>query len=507
MTFREPAVLLGLALLPVAMLAYLAMQGRRRREAAAFGNPALLPDVVTARPGWRRHVPRALLLLALGRADPRRRAAAAQRRRAAAGGDRRARQRRLRLDARRRRRADRLDRRGRVGEGARRQDAEELPPRPRHVLRLRAAARRADDRPRRGRTARSSGWTPTAATAMGDGLARGLQAAQTPVPTQDGKGTRKLPAIMVLLSDGKQHARRQRPARDRPPGEGREHPVFAIALGTDEGEVVQQDPFGFVQRIPVPPDKETLRDIARTTGGRFFEAVTRGRRRGHLRPHRHAADVAPGAARGHRRVRRRRVRAAARRRRALARLVRPPAASLAPLGERRRSPPRRPRRDRASSAIRIRARSSSSSRRSGSSSASPASHRVPTTASSPGSARRRAPRRGAQPRARMCRATASARPAVTTSSPSSTSTSSAIHARRPSSAAVAATSAGAARRVDDELRAGPVAGLERTRAEQREGAVGIAQQRAARTEQGPVEVDVDAAQHPASVTGSDGRRP
>ena len=51
-------------------------------------------------------------------------------------------------------------------------------------------------------------------------------------------------------------------------------PVYTIALGTDSGEVVQQDPFGFVQRIPVPPDKATLRDIARITGGRFFEAVS-----------------------------------------------------------------------------------------------------------------------------------------------------------------------------------------------------------------------------------------
>ena len=37
---------------------------------------------------------------------------------------------------------------------------------------------------------------------------------------------------------------------------------------------MQQDPFGFMQRIPVPPDKETLREIARITGGRFFEAVS-----------------------------------------------------------------------------------------------------------------------------------------------------------------------------------------------------------------------------------------
>ena len=65
MTFREPAVLLGLALLPVAMLAYAAMQSRRQREAAAFGSPALMPNIVTGRPGWRRHLPALLLLLAL----------------------------------------------------------------------------------------------------------------------------------------------------------------------------------------------------------------------------------------------------------------------------------------------------------------------------------------------------------------------------------------------------------------------------------------------------------
>ena len=51
-------------------------------------------------------------------------------------------------------------------------------------------------------------------------------------------------------------------------------PVYTIALGTEEGEVVQRDPFGFETRIPVPPDKETLRRIAQLTGGRFFEAVS-----------------------------------------------------------------------------------------------------------------------------------------------------------------------------------------------------------------------------------------
>src|SRR5262249_26090723 len=40
-------------------------------------------------------------------------------------------------------------------------------------------------------------------TAMGDGLERGLFAPRTPVPNADGSGVRRLPSVIVLLSDGK----------------------------------------------------------------------------------------------------------------------------------------------------------------------------------------------------------------------------------------------------------------------------------------------------------------
>ena len=49
MSFREPAVLVGLLLIPLALLAYRRLQRRRRREAAAFANPALLPNVAHRR--------------------------------------------------------------------------------------------------------------------------------------------------------------------------------------------------------------------------------------------------------------------------------------------------------------------------------------------------------------------------------------------------------------------------------------------------------------------------
>jgi len=116
--------------------------------------------------------------------------------------------------------------------------------------------------------------TADGGTAMGDGLARGLQSAQIPVPTQDGKGTRKLPAIIVLLSDGKNTLGANDPLDVAEQAKAASIPVYAIALGTDRGEVIQPDPFGFTQRIPVPPDKDTLREIASLTGGRFFEAVS-----------------------------------------------------------------------------------------------------------------------------------------------------------------------------------------------------------------------------------------
>jgi Ca-activated chloride channel family protein len=111
-------------------------------------------------------------------------------------------------------------------------------------------------------------------TAMGDGLARGLQTAQTPVPTEDGKRTRKLPAIIVLLSDGKNTIGANDPLDVAEEARRARIPIYAIALGTATGEVVQRDPFGFTQHIPVPPDKETLREIATITGGRSFEAVS-----------------------------------------------------------------------------------------------------------------------------------------------------------------------------------------------------------------------------------------
>ena len=273
MTFREPAVLLGLALLPVAMLAYAAMQARRRREARAFGNPALMPNVITARPGWRRHVPMALLLLALAAlilavARPQRSVAAPQRAATVV----------LVNDVSGSMRADDVDpNRLTAAVESAKTLADETPDNFRLGLVTFSDFAEQVVAPTTDRGAVTGALERMRAdggTAMGDGLARGLQAARTPVPTADGRGTRKLPAIIVLLSDGKNTLGTNDPLEVARQAREAKIPVYTIALGTDSGEVIQQDAFGFVQRIPVPPDKETLREIARTTGGRFFEAVS-----------------------------------------------------------------------------------------------------------------------------------------------------------------------------------------------------------------------------------------
>jgi Ca-activated chloride channel family protein len=107
-------------------------------------------------------------------------------------------------------------------------------------------------------------------TAMGDGLERALQAAVQPVPGPDGTGLRRLPAVMVLLSDGKNNAGAQNPDDVARQARKLHIPIYTIALGTPGGQVQLRDSFGFLQQVSVPPDIHGLKEIARLSGGRAF---------------------------------------------------------------------------------------------------------------------------------------------------------------------------------------------------------------------------------------------
>ena len=63
MSFRWPELLWAVLLVPLALLLWLRGEGRRRRRAGTFGNPALLPNMLIGHPGWRRVLPVAFYLL------------------------------------------------------------------------------------------------------------------------------------------------------------------------------------------------------------------------------------------------------------------------------------------------------------------------------------------------------------------------------------------------------------------------------------------------------------
>jgi len=107
-------------------------------------------------------------------------------------------------------------------------------------------------------------------TAMGDGLKLGLEAAQAPIPDGLG-GTRKLPTAIVLLSDGAS-TRGEDPIDIAQQAKKAKIRVYTVALGTPDGTLESTRPDGTTRSEKVPPDTLTLQDIARDTGGRYFNA-------------------------------------------------------------------------------------------------------------------------------------------------------------------------------------------------------------------------------------------
>jgi Ca-activated chloride channel family protein len=105
---------------------------------------------------------------------------------------------------------------------------------------------------------------PGGATDTGDALAVAIQS----LTSTANRGKRD-PSSIVLLSDG-----RTTTGRD-PVGVARQAaklhiPIYTVSLGTETALI--PNPGGFGPPVPVPPDPETLREIARASGGRAFTA-------------------------------------------------------------------------------------------------------------------------------------------------------------------------------------------------------------------------------------------
>ena len=270
MTFQEPLLLLGLALVPLALAAYVVAQRRRRRFAVRYTNVDVLAGVA-ARTNWTRHIPALLALLALAAllialARPERTVAAEQRQAMVVmvtdvSGSMRA------TDVQ----PDRLTAAKQAGHAL----IDKLP----RDFRLgligfsHVASQLVEpttDKQRIG--AGVDGLIANGGTAMGDGLALGIEAARTPVANELGVPQR-LPAAIVLLSDGASTAGTEDPVTVAERARGMRIPIYTVALGTASGTIEHTRRDGTTWTEPVPPDTATLQEIARESRGRFYQAA------------------------------------------------------------------------------------------------------------------------------------------------------------------------------------------------------------------------------------------
>ena len=266
MSFAEPLLLFGLALVPLGVLAYVNRERQRHAAAAAFASPAVRRSVAPRTPGWRRHVPLvayggALALLILAMAKP---------------------QTTVAVDVQRASIMLVTDYSGSM------QATDVAPSR---LLAARSAAGRFLDKvpasvsvglvafnqqprtlqsPTTDRDAvRSSlqALAPSGGTATGEALAAALASLESQV---DERGTR-VPGAIVLLSDGKQTSGRS-PSEMAARAEDLHVPIYTVSLGTATGTIDVKTRSGATVKRPVPPDPATMDEIATISGGQAFTA-------------------------------------------------------------------------------------------------------------------------------------------------------------------------------------------------------------------------------------------
>ena len=258
MSFAAPAFLAALALVPLTILAQAAGRRRARRYAVRFTGVQTLAPLVPQVSPWRRRIPLALFLaaltalaLALARphatvAVPREQATVVlvndvSRSMLATDVDP------SRMEAARgaaQRFLDQLPSGALVGAVAFSEEPHTIEPPTEDKAEVEAMI---------------DGLTADGGTATGDALAAALALV-------DGRGEERVPAAIVMLSDGKATT-----GRDPLPVARRARrldvPIHTVALGT-RGAIIEVPGGGL---LPVPPDPETMRRIAELSGGRSFE--------------------------------------------------------------------------------------------------------------------------------------------------------------------------------------------------------------------------------------------
>lgn len=274
MSFEWPLALIGLAFVPLLVALYVVRERRRTTAAARLTSPGLLPNLVDASPGWRRHLPIAVLVAALtamlvGVARPH--ATVSVKREEATVI--------LVIDTSLSMRADDVKpTRLLAARGVARAFVERMPKKFRVGIvgfagRAYVALPPTDDRSLV--PAALASLRPGQGTSLGDAVA---------LATQLGRRQRAadgvVPPISILvISDGAQKSGRTQPAAAAQSARSFGIPVYAVLLGTPDGVVQVPLANGYQAQIRVPPDAETLRTVTGITGGELFTAPTDARLR------------------------------------------------------------------------------------------------------------------------------------------------------------------------------------------------------------------------------------
>jgi Ca-activated chloride channel homolog len=269
MSFQTPLALVGLLAVPVLVGLYIWRDRGRRAFSARIGNPALMPNLIDGAPGRRRHVPIAVLLVALaamivGVARPH--ATLTVKREEATVV--------LAIDTSRSMKAtDVAPTRLGAARGAAEDFVDKVPGRFRigvvgFASRAGVAVPPTADRALV-KTALAS-LKPGEGTALGDAivLATGLGKRQR---TADGETIP--PTSVLLISDGTQDGGQTALPEAVAKAKALGVPVYTVLVGTSAGVVEETLTGGYKRTIQVPPTPEALKQIAAGTGGEFFTAT------------------------------------------------------------------------------------------------------------------------------------------------------------------------------------------------------------------------------------------
>ena len=269
MSFQSPLALIGLVLVPVLVGLYVLRERRRQSYAARFSAPALLPNLVSTAPGWRRHLPLAFFLVALaamvvGVARPRA-SVSVQREEATVL---------IAIDSSLSMSSqDVWPSRLAAARSAAQAFVDGMPKKFRVGVigfsgRAYVAVPPTEERPLVYRALGS--LHAGQGTALGDAVALATKIARR---ERDSDG-RIPPTSILVISDGAQMSGRTTPEAAALQARGLHIPVYSVVVGTQDGVVTVPLAGGFQAQIRVPPDPATLRRVAQASGGKFFDTLS-----------------------------------------------------------------------------------------------------------------------------------------------------------------------------------------------------------------------------------------